>query len=73
MQFNTDNVMGDWRNIICLVADDEDLNLHFLQAEELADTIVQEKPEMNIEKYILMPTARYQLQAEQDIPTSHAI
>jgi hypothetical protein len=32
----TDSVMGDWRNKICFVADDEDQNTHFKQAEELA-------------------------------------
>jgi len=32
----SDSVMGDWRNKICFVADDEDQNTHFKQAEELA-------------------------------------
>jgi hypothetical protein len=50
---NTENVMGDWRNVICLVADDEDLNLHFSQAEELADTISAVKPEINLDKIYL--------------------
>ncbi|MFU8842453.1 MAG: type IX secretion system sortase PorU, partial [Bacteroidales bacterium] len=50
---NADQVMGDWRNVICLIADDEDLNLHFLQAEELADTIGKVKPEINIDKIYL--------------------
>ncbi|MCB0821390.1 MAG: type IX secretion system sortase PorU [Bacteroidales bacterium] len=46
----TPEVMGDWRNIICLVADDEDSNLHFGDAEELADTINTLMPEINIDK-----------------------
>jgi hypothetical protein len=50
---HSNEVMGDWRNIICIVADDEDNNMHFLQAEKLAGSIVQEKPEMNIEKIYL--------------------
>ncbi len=47
---NTTKVMGDWRNIICLVADDEDSNLHFGDAEELADSIAKLMPEINIDK-----------------------
>ncbi|MCB2219393.1 MAG: type IX secretion system sortase PorU [Bacteroidetes bacterium] len=46
-------VMGDWRNIICLMADDEDSNLHFGDAEELADSISSLMPEINIDKIYL--------------------
>jgi hypothetical protein len=33
---NTELVMQDWRNVVTFVADDEDANLHFNQAEEMA-------------------------------------
>lgn len=47
---NGPEVLGDWRNVICLVADDEDSNLHFGDAEELADSIEALMPEINIDK-----------------------
>ncbi|GAB4321597.1 MAG: type IX secretion system sortase PorU [Bacteroidales bacterium] len=46
----TPAVMGDWRNIICLVADDEDGNLHLGDAEEIADTVESIMPGINIDK-----------------------
>jgi hypothetical protein len=45
--------MGNWRNIICLTADDEDGNAHMIDAEGLASTINQKAPEFNIEKIYL--------------------
>ena len=33
--------MNDWRNIVCLIADDEDSNLHFNDSEEIAIQITQ--------------------------------
>jgi hypothetical protein len=42
--------MGDWRNIICLVADDEDGNSHISDAEGLASSVSEESPEYNIDK-----------------------
>jgi hypothetical protein len=33
---HTPAVMGDWRNVVCFVADDEDDNSHIDQAEQLA-------------------------------------
>lgn len=46
-------VMGDWRNIICLIGDDEDGNLHFGDAEELAELIDTTNRNLNIEKIYL--------------------
>jgi hypothetical protein len=46
-------ITGDWRNVTCFVADDEDNNLHLEQAETLsgiADTI---SPDFNIQKIYL--------------------
>ncbi|HRS53717.1 MAG TPA: type IX secretion system sortase PorU, partial [Bacteroidales bacterium] len=45
--------LGDWRNIICFIADDEDNNLHFSQAEALASIVESENKQINIEKIYL--------------------
>lgn len=50
---NSPAVMGDWRNIICLLADDEDSNLHFHDAEELASLIDTMNQNINIDKIYL--------------------
>ena len=41
---------GEWKNIACIVADDEDGNTHMEDAEGLADILESECPEMNIDK-----------------------
>ncbi len=41
---------GDWRNVICFVADDEDNNLHFLQSERLAVYVDTTYHDYNIDK-----------------------
>jgi len=50
---NTDVVMNDWRNIACLVADDEDGNLHLNDSEELFAIIDTTDKTMNVEKIYL--------------------
>ena len=45
-----DQVLGDWRNNICFLADDEDVNLHFKQAEELASYVDSAYNQYNIDK-----------------------
>ncbi len=50
---NSDEVMGDWRNIICLIADDEDNNLHFNDAEKIAYQIDTSNQDINIDKIYL--------------------
>lgn len=50
---NTNEVMGDWRNIICLIADDEDNNLHFNDAEKIAYQIDTSNRDINIDKIYL--------------------
>jgi len=42
--------MGDWRNTLCFVADDEDGNMHFNQAEEMAKRIDTTYGRFNIDK-----------------------
>ena len=50
---NTDIVMDDWRNIVCLVADDEDGNLHLGHAEGLFTIIDSTEKILNVEKIYL--------------------
>ncbi len=45
-----EQVLGDWRNNICFLADDEDVNLHFKQAEELASYVDSAYNQYNIDK-----------------------
>lgn len=44
---------GPWRNIITMVADDEDNNIHMNDSEGLAGIIESEEPAFNIEKIYL--------------------
>ncbi len=44
---------GDWKNIICLTADDEDGNTHLSDAESLAKIIQDSVPVFNLEKIYL--------------------
>lgn len=44
---------GDWRNVITFVADDEDLNDHIAQAEQMAQDIETRYPETNLDKIYL--------------------
>jgi hypothetical protein len=41
---------GDWKNMICLVADDEDGNSHMIDAEGLAEILTDSVPWINIDK-----------------------
>ena len=45
--------MGDWRNTICFVGDDEDYNLHMRQADELASYVEANYPSFSIGKIYL--------------------
>jgi hypothetical protein len=45
--------LGDWRNLICLVADDEDFNTHVIQAEGHVPNINNRYPIANIDKIYL--------------------
>ncbi len=50
---NSEMVMGDWRNLVCLIADDEDSNLHFGDAEDLASIVDTTNKALNIDKIYL--------------------
>jgi hypothetical protein len=45
--------MGDWRNTICFIGDDEDYNTHMTQADDLARTVESERPGFIINKIYL--------------------
>lgn len=45
--------MGDWRNVICLSADDEDGNIHMSDAEGLAAVLNDSVPAYNVDKIYL--------------------
>jgi hypothetical protein len=45
--------MGDWKNVICLSADDEDGNTHMSDAEGLAAVLKDSVPAYNIDKIYL--------------------
>lgn len=44
--------LGDWRNVLCFVADDQDRNLHQRQNEKILTIVQQNQPVYNIEKII---------------------
>jgi len=44
---------ADWRNVIALIADDEDSNVHFNQSEQIADLMSDDYPVFNVEKIYL--------------------
>ncbi len=43
-------IMGDWRNIIAFIADDEDGNEHIYQADNMASVIEENYPDFNVDK-----------------------
>jgi hypothetical protein len=45
--------MGDWRNTICFIGDDQDGNLHMRQAEELAEDVETNYPSFSVGKIYL--------------------
>jgi hypothetical protein len=49
----SDETMGDWRNTVCFIADDEDSHIHFIQAENLATYVDTAHPVYNINKIYL--------------------
>jgi len=50
---NLSRQMGEWRNKVCFIADDEDSNLHFRDSNTQADTFLIEHPEFNVSKVFL--------------------
>lgn len=53
IDYHKNNNMGDWRNVICFIGDDEDNNLHMRQADNLALILKQNFPQFTLEKIYL--------------------
>ncbi len=47
------SAMGSWRNVLCMVADDEDANLHMMDAENLTVAAKEAAPPLTTEKIYL--------------------
>ncbi len=45
--------LGDWRNLVCFIGDDEDGNTHMRDADALADLLKSLQPAFNIDKIYL--------------------
>jgi hypothetical protein len=50
---SSDTVLSEWRNTITFIADDENLNLHMHQAEQLAKIVNDKFPVFNVNKIYL--------------------
>ncbi|HEC44966.1 MAG TPA: type IX secretion system sortase PorU [Bacteroides sp.] len=53
LSYDQKDKMGDWRNSICFIGDDEDGNIHMRQADELARYVESNYPNFTIEKIYL--------------------
>jgi hypothetical protein len=53
IHYSSGEAMGNWRNEIMMIADDEDGNLHFEQADEISRLIDTIRPSFNISKIYL--------------------
>jgi len=65
--YNPDN-MGDWRNTICFIGDDEDFNIHMSQADELANYVESHYPGFIISKIYLDAYQQIATSAGQKYP-----
>lgn len=63
--------MGDWRNMITFVADDEDGNSHFSQAEQLADMVAESYQTYNIDKIYIDSYTQVSTQGGQRYPDAN--
>ncbi len=52
-QYYSPSSLGDWRNLVCFIGDDEDGNAHMRDANTLADMLSAEYPAFNVEKIFL--------------------
>jgi hypothetical protein len=44
--------LGDWRNVLCFIADDQDNNLHQRQSERIINIVQQNFPVYNVDKIV---------------------
>lgn len=64
-------VCSDWRNSICFIADDGDMNLHITQAESLVAIVDTAYPELNINKIYADAYYREKLSGGYRYPDAH--
>ena len=64
-------VCHDWRNTICFVADDQDMNLHLTQAESLVSIVDTAYPELNINKIYADAYFREKISGGYRYPDAH--
>ncbi len=53
ISYESPDRMGAWRNTICFIGDDEDYNIHFNQANQLAEYVTKNYPNFNVNKIFL--------------------
>ncbi len=51
--YYNNSTMGDWRNMLCFIGDDEDSNQHMDQANSLANQVTDNYPQYNVDKILL--------------------
>jgi hypothetical protein len=59
---------GDWRNMLCFLADDGDTNIHMEQADQLARYVAQNYPNFNQDKLYLDAYTQVSSSAGQRCP-----
>ncbi len=53
LSYDETDKLGDWRNSVCFIGDDEDNNIHMKQADELARYVEANYPDFSIGKIFL--------------------
>ena len=66
---NSTSNLGDWRNTLCFVADDENNDLHVKQAEQLSSSVWLDHKEYNIDKIYLDAFKQESFPGGQRYPT----
>lgn len=66
IHYHESATLGDWRNNVCFIGDDEDNNLHVNDSERLADLVNRDHPDYSTSKIyldaypqVLSPAERY--------------
>ena len=53
IHYNTASTLGEWRNIVCFIGDDEDNNIHVSDSEQLAGFVNHNYPAYSTDKIYL--------------------
>lgn len=67
-KYSSESNNGDWKNIICMTADDEDGNTHLSDAESLSALLKDSVPEYNVNKIYLDAYKQVTTSAGQSYP-----